>query len=75
MAYSPVLDISTVGKSEKDVQKKFEELTTIFIEEIIDAGTAHDVLTELGWTKRQKVWNPPEVVSTSTIGVNIPAFA
>ena len=75
VAYSPVLDISTTGKSQKDVQKKFVELVTIFLEEIVKAGTANDVLTELGWKKVQKNWNPPQVVSANTIGVNIPVFA
>jgi predicted RNase H-like HicB family nuclease len=75
VAYTPALDISTVGKSEKDVQKKFEELVTIFLEEIIEAGTVRQVLTELGWSKKEKAWNPPEVVSTDTIGINIPVFA
>ena len=75
VAYSPVLDISTSGPSEKDVQKKFGELATIFLEEIIEAGTADDVLTELGWKKVQKVWNPPQIISTQNIGVTIPAYA
>jgi hypothetical protein len=75
VAYTPALDISTAGSSEKDVKKKFGELVTIFLEEIIEAGTVREVLTELGWTKTEKAWNPPEVVSTKTIGVQIPAFA
>jgi len=35
IAYTPALDISTSGKSLKDVQKKFIELVHIFIEELI----------------------------------------
>lgn len=53
VAYSPVLDISTSGKSVKDAQKKFGELVNIFIEEIVEAGTLHNVLAELGWKKVQ----------------------
>lgn len=75
VAYTPALDISTVGKSVKDVQKKFEELVDVFFEEIIEAGTVSEVLTELGWTKKEKAWNPPTVISTHTVGVNVPAFA
>jgi len=75
VAYTPALDISTSGKSEKDVQKKFGELVALFLEELIAAGTAPQVLTELGWTKQQKKWSPPEVVSSKAIGVELPVFA
>jgi len=75
VAYSPVLDISTSAKSKKGVQKRFAELVTIFLEEIVASGTAHDVLSELGWKKVQKGWNPPQVVSSNSIGISIPAFA
>ena len=74
VAYSPVLDVSTSGKSERDVQQKFAELANVFLEEIIEAGTADDVLKELGWTKVQKGWSPPRLVSSETIGIKIPAF-
>jgi len=75
VAYTPALDISTSGKSQKDVQKKFTELANIFFEEITEEGTTKDVLTELGWKKVQKKWSPPEVVSSKSIGVRIPALA
>ena len=75
VAYSPALDISTSGKSEKDVRSKFGELANIFLEEIIEAGTVSEVLSELGWKKLQKRWNPPQVISSKSIGVQMPAFA
>lgn len=74
VAYSPAFDISTSGKSQKDVFKKFEEIVGIFLEEIIEMGTLNDVLSELGWKKVQKKWNPPQVVSSSLVGVSIPSF-
>ena len=49
VAYSPALDISTSGKNLRDVQKKFAEISSIFFEELQEAGTIEDVLTELGW--------------------------
>ena len=75
MAYSPILDLSTSGKSIKDVQKKFTEAVQLFLEEITAAGTIHDVLTELGWKKVQKNWNPPKILSSASLGITIPAFA
>jgi len=74
VAYSPALDISTSGKNLKDAQKKFAEIATIFFEELQEAGTTEDVLTELGWHKKQNSWNPPRVTSTQ-VGIRIPVFA
>jgi predicted RNase H-like HicB family nuclease len=75
MAYTPALDIATSGKTEKDVKQKFEELAALFLEEIRNAGTIADVLTELGWVKQQKRWNPPQVISSTSIGIDLPVFA
>jgi predicted RNase H-like HicB family nuclease len=75
VAYTPALDISTSGKSKKDVQQKFIELINLFLEELFAAGTANDVLTELGWTKRQKHWSPPRVISSESIGIRVPSAA
>lgn len=75
VAYAPALDIATSGKSEKEAKERFAELTDIFFEELCEAGTAREVLLELGWTRQQKRWTPPRVVSTVSMGLRIPAFA
>jgi hypothetical protein len=75
VAYTPALDISTSGKTEKEVKERFVEMVNIFLEEIIEAKTADDVLTELGWKKVQKKWAPPEVVSSNFMNLRIPALA
>lgn len=75
VAYTPALDISTSGKSEKEVKLRFDELANIFFEEISEAGTINAVLTELGWKKEQKKWAPPQVVSSSSVGFRIPSLA
>ena len=75
VAHTPALDISTSGKSAKDVKSRFVELANLFLEEIIEAKTVDDVLSELGWTKVQKVWTPPKVISSHSIGLQIPVFA
>lgn len=74
VAYTPALDVSTSGKSEKDVEKKFAELATLFFEEIVEAGTVDTVLSELGWRKAQKQWQPPQVISSHSVGIRIPAL-
>lgn len=75
VAYTPALDISTSGKSEKDVKNRFEALVKLFLEEIVEAKTVDDVLSELGWKRMQKVWTPPKIISSKSIGLKIPAFA
>lgn len=75
VAYTPALDISTSGKSEKEAKKRFVELAHIFLEEIITAGTVAEVLSELGWNKLQKQWIPPKVVSAQSIGLRVPVLA
>jgi hypothetical protein len=74
VAYTPALDISTSGKSAKDVKEKFAELANIFLEEIMERGTANDVLAELGWKKAQKKWTPPQIISSQSIGFNMPVL-
>ncbi len=75
VAYTPALDISTSGKTEKEAKARFVELANLFLEEITEAGTANEVLSELGWKKAQKQWAPPKIVSSKSIGFSIPAFA
>ncbi len=75
VAYTPALDISTSGKTARDAQKNFTELAYLFFEEIGEAGTTDEVLHELGWSKQRKQWTPPTVVSSSALGIRIPAFA
>ncbi len=75
VAYSPALDLSTAGKSAKDAKIKFREAAEILLEEIFEAGTADDVLSDLGWKKVQKQWTPPPIVSTKSIGITIPSLA
>ena len=75
VAYSPALDISTSAVSAKKVKKRFTELANIFLEEILEAGTVNEVLSELGWKKAQKVWNPPKVVSSDFVDIQVSVIA
>ena len=72
VAYTPALDISTSGKSIKNVQERFQEIANLFLEEIFNSGNANEVLSELGWQKVQKRWNPPKIISVPSLGVRIP---
>mgnify|MGYP001604537314 CR=1 FL=1 len=75
VAYTPALDISTSGKTEKEVKSRFIELVNLFLEEIIEANTVDDILSELGWKKVQKTWVPPKLIASPYINMRIPALA
>ena len=70
IAYSPALDISTVGKSEEHAKTRFQELVRIFFEDISERNVVDEVLKELGWKKvsisnGQPKWAPPQVTFTN----------
>ena len=73
VAWAPALDLSTSGSSEKEAQRRFEEAVSLFLEELVEAGTVNEVLTSLGWKKENKSWEPPKIVKQQTLKVNIPA--
>lgn len=75
VAYTPALDISTSATTEKKVKENFFEMVNIFMEELQSMGTAHEVLSELGWKIYQKTWQPPQIISSKSVGIKIPTFA
>ena len=75
IAYSPALDLSTSGKTEKEAKRRFEEASAIFMEELDAAGTLYDVLRELGLYQVQKQWSPPKILSQEAVGVRMPVAA
>lgn len=76
VAYSPVLDLSTCGGTEKQAKKMFAEALEIFLKELSEAGTLEEVLTNLGWEKKSKQnWQPPVMVKCDSQKVAIPVAA
>ncbi len=71
IAYTPTLDLSTSGKTYEEARKRFEEIVTIFFEELVKKGTLEEVLLGLGWNKLQAKWNPPIVVSQGMQNIKI----
>jgi hypothetical protein len=63
IAYTPALDLSTSGKNQKEARERFVEAVQIFVEELVEMGTLDQVLSNMGWKKFQKQWQPPLVVS------------
>lgn len=63
VVYSPVIDLSTSGKTFEEAQKNFVEAALLFFEEIVDKKTIDEVLMELGWHKIKNDWQPPVVIA------------
>lgn len=61
IAHTPVLNLSVQGATEEEVRKRFVEAAVIFFEELEEMGTTDEVLSELGWKKIKKEWQPPTV--------------
>ncbi|PIS15966.1 hypothetical protein COT62_00910 [Candidatus Roizmanbacteria bacterium CG09_land_8_20_14_0_10_41_9] len=72
IAYTPALDLSTVGDTFEEAKKRFEEAVQIFFEEIMEKGTLEKVLTELGWHKQENTFAPPVLISYMTENFSIP---
>lgn len=72
IAYSPALDLSTVGKTFQEAKDHLEEAVQIFFAEITEKGTLEEVLLELGWKKQAEKIVPPLVVSHQTEQFSVP---
>ncbi|MDR3642968.1 MAG: type II toxin-antitoxin system HicB family antitoxin [Candidatus Doudnabacteria bacterium] len=63
VAYTPVLDLSTSGKTRAQAKRMFAEAVQIFFEELERMGTLNEVLTDLGWVKTgTRNWHAPQVL-------------
>ncbi len=74
VAYTPALDISTVGKDEAEAKQRFGEIVAIFFNDLIENNTVDAVLSDLGWHKGQIAWNPP-MISQQSVNVRVPIAA
>ena len=75
VAYTPVLDLSTSGRSIKSVKKHFSEIVEIFFDELLKKGTMDDVLTDFGWKKIKKQWTPPKEIEHCHEFLRVPVMA
>lgn len=73
IAYTPALDISTVGKNQEEVKERFSELVKMFFADIVETGSVSEVLSQLGWINASGSWNPPKV-SNESINISVPAL-
>lgn len=72
IAYTPALDLSTMGDTYSEALKNFQEASSLFFEEIMNNGTLEEVLIECGWKKTGKTLAPPIQISSEVINITIP---
>jgi hypothetical protein len=66
IAYSPALDLSSYGSTDKEAERNFGEALDVFLDEFKDARELGQVLESLGWTKNKSTaWQPPQVEQRS----------
>jgi hypothetical protein len=78
VAYSPILDLSSCGKTMQEAQKRFANAVNLFLDELEAMGTLDEVLTELGWHKQEhprKEWIPPHILKHTQLEVRTPIHA
>jgi len=71
IAFSPVIDLSTCGKSFEDAKKNFNEALQIFIEECVEMGTLDRVLESCGWEKIKSKWSPPAYIGEEQMAFSV----
>lgn len=67
IAYSPALDLSAYGNTEKKARQSFEETFLIFIEETLEKGTLLNELLKLGWELKKEKFIPPPILTKKDI--------
>lgn len=66
VAYSPMLDLSSCGRTPSAAIESFAEAASLFLAELKAKGDLDEVLAELGWRKVNRPtihWIPPEILA------------
>lgn len=76
IAYSPALDLSASGTTIAKAKKSFEQIITLFFEELVERGTLEEVLRDMGWFKQNSEWQPPiEIQEITSVSFRLPVAA
>lgn len=58
VAHTPALELATCGDTREQALANFQEAVSLFFEVTADRDSLDDVLTDLGWEKREDNWIP-----------------
>lgn len=72
VSYAPGLDISSCGKSIRQAKSRLLEAAGLFLEEASRLGTLQEILSESGFVKRGKTYEPHRVLAKEKVRLAIP---
>ena len=77
IAYAPALDLSAYGESMEEAMKAFEDVLSIFLEDVTSKGTLDELLQNLGWDRADEDsrWVPPYIVSQQSKEISLENFS
>lgn len=64
IAYTPALDFSASGSTAAKAKTNFTIALRLFLEELLERGTLPQVLKDMGWSKHERQWQPPQDIGT-----------
>lgn len=62
IAYSPLLDISSCGKTPNEAKRMLKDAVKLFLEETEATGRQDDLLAEAGYRKVDGAWVAPAIL-------------
>ena len=73
VAFTPALDLSTCGDSEKDAVEHFREAVELFFETAEERNTLKELLESLGWKFKGNDWIPTsQPIDGRTFSAQVP---
>ena len=73
VAYSPELDISSVGDSTLQARTRLREAVSLFLEEAARKGSLAEILSEAGFRKQGSTYRSHRILLRETIRLAVPA--
>ena len=73
VAFTPALDLSSCGSSDKEAVDHFAEAVELFFETAVERNTLQDLLESLGWQLQNNNWIPSsQPVDGRSFAVKVP---
>lgn len=71
VAWTPELDVSSLGNSVDEARHHLREAVSLFVEEAEKMGTLQDILDEAGYARMEEGWRAPELLAIEKNAVAI----
>lgn len=71
VAWTPELDVSSMGITIDESRKNLREAVGLFLEETEKMGTLREVLEEAGYMRIDQMWRAPEILAIEKMSVAV----